>query len=315
MIPDRTKIYNNKNPLLVALSLCLLLIVTGNSAAAQQQAFSYTQYMDNLTPFNPAYSLLDKAGSIHTLARRQWVGVEGAPVTYLINGNLPIEPIDGAAGLIVFNNQLAIEHQTEVNAYFAKGIQLDPYSYLAVSLNAGVRSYAANYSTLDSNDPTFRNDVRGTKPNIGFGVIYYTGWYYLGISAPELTITSLGTASIQNNSNFRSHYYFSGALLTNISEDIKFKPATLVAYARGVPLVANVSGTMYMKQALGIGINYSTDKAMAGIVTINMNAFHVGYSYQFGTSSGNLGGFNNATHEISISYRFGNGAASNPNLL
>ena len=314
MIPDMTKIYNNKIPLIVALSLCLLLIVTGNSAVAQQQAFSYTQYMDNLTPFNPAYSLLDKAGSIHTLARKQWVGIDGAPVTYLINGNLPIESIDGAAGLIVFNNQLAIEHQTEVNAYFAKGIQLNSESYLAVSLNAGVRNYAANYSTLDSSDPTFRNDVRGTKPNIGFGVIYYTGWYYLGISAPELTITSLGTASIQNNSNFRSHYYFSGAMLTNINEDIKFKPATLVAYAKGVPLVADVSGTMYIKETLGLGINYRTDKTMAGILTLNMNAFHVGYSYQLGTSSANLGGFNNATHEISISYRFGNGAA-NPGLL
>jgi len=315
MMRDMNKIDNNKFSLLVTLSLCLLLIVTGLSACAQQQAFSYTQYMDNLTPFNPAYSLLDKAGSIHTLARKQWVGIDGAPVTYLINGNLPIESIDGAAGLIVFDNRLAIEHQTEVNAYFAKGIQLDPYSYLAVSINGGIRNYTANYSSLDSNDPTFRNDVRGTKPNIGFGVIYYTDWYYLGISAPELTITSLGTASIQNNSSFKSHYYFSGALLTNISEDIKFKPATLVAYAKGVPLVVNVSGTLYMKQALGIGINYNTDNAMAGIVTINMNAFHVGYSYQFDTSSANLGGFNNATHEISISYRFGNGAASNHNLL
>jgi type IX secretion system PorP/SprF family membrane protein len=315
MMRDMNKIDNNKFSLLVTLSLCLLLIVTGLSACAQQQAFSYTQYMDNLTPFNPAYSLLDKAGSIHTLARKQWVGIDGAPVTYLINGNLPIESIDGAAGLIVFDNRLAIEHQTEVNAYFAKGIQLDPYSYLAVSINGGIRNYTANYSSLDSNDPTFRNDVRGTKPNIGFGVIYYTDWYYLGISAPELTITSLGTASIQNNSNFRSHYYFSGALLTNISEDIKFKPATLVAYAKGVPLVVNVSGTLYMKQALGIGINYNTDNAMAGIVTINMNAFHVGYSYQFDTSSANLGGFNNATHEIFISYRFGKGAASNHNLL
>ncbi|GAA3990137.1 type IX secretion system PorP/SprF family membrane protein [Mucilaginibacter dorajii] len=270
--------------------------------------------MNNLTPFNPAYSVLDKAGSINTLARRQWVGVDGAPVTYLINGNLPIESIGGAAGLIIFNDQVAIERQTEVNAYFAKGIQLNSESYLAVSLNAGVRSYTANYSTLDSNDPIFRNDVRGTKPNIGFGVIYYTGWYYVGISAPELTITSLGTASIQNNSNFRSHYYFSGALLTDINEDIKFKPATLVAYAKGTPLVADVSGTMCIKETLGLGINYRTDKTMAGIFTLNINVFHVGYSYQFGTSSANLGGFNNATHEITLSYRFGSSAVS-PRLL
>lgn len=305
MIPDINKISYNKKSLLIALSLCLLLLVTGHSAIAQQQAFSYTQYMDNLTPFNPAYSLLDKAGSIHSLARKQWVGIDGAPVTYLINGNLPVESIDGAAGLIVFNNRLAVEHQTEANAYFAKGIQLSSENYLAVSINAGIRNYVANYSSLGATDPIFRNDVRETKPNIGFGVMYYTGWYYLGISAPELTITSLGTASMQNNTNFRSHYYFSGAMLADINEDITFKPATLIAYARGVPLVADISGTFYMKQTLGLGVNYRTDKTMAGIITINVNAFHVGYSYQLGTSSANLGGFNNATHEVSLSYRFG----------
>ncbi|WPV02133.1 type IX secretion system membrane protein PorP/SprF [Mucilaginibacter sp. cycad4] len=303
------KNYNCKEPLLAVLSLCLLLLVTGHSAFAQEQAFSYTQYMNNLTPFNPAYSLLDKTGSIHTLARKQWVGIDGAPVTYVINGNVPIESIDGAAGLIVFNNQLAIEHQTEINAYFAKGIQLTPESYLGVSINAGIRNYVANYSALDASDPTFKSDVRGTKPNIGFGVMYYTDWYYLGIAAPELTITSLGTASIQNGTNFKSHYYLSGALLTNINEDIKFKPATLISYAKGVPLTANISGTFYTKETLGLGINYRTDNVMAGIISINVNSFHVGYSYQFGTSSANLGGFNNATHEISITFRFGKHAS------
>ncbi|MGF7039075.1 PorP/SprF family type IX secretion system membrane protein [Mucilaginibacter lappiensis] len=314
MIPDINKINSDKKPLLVTLSLCLLLMVTGNRAVAQQQAFSYTQYMDNLTPFNPAYSLLDKAGSINTLARRQWVGVDGAPVTYLITGNLPIESINASAGVIVFNDQVAIECQTEANVYFAKGIQLDSRSILAVSINAGVRNYTANYSTLDATDPTFRNDVRGTKPNMGFGVMYYTDWYYLGVSVPELTITSLGTASVQDNTNFRNHYYFSGALITNVNEDIKFKPATLFSYAKGVPLTADISGIFYMKGTLGLGLNYRTDKEMSGILTLNINAFHVGYGYQFGTSSTNLGTFNNATHEISLSYRFGRWA-SDPKLL
>jgi hypothetical protein len=48
---------------------------------------------------------------------------------------------------------------------------------------------------------------------------------------------------------------------------------------------------------------------MPGIFTLNINAFHIGYSYQFGTSSSSLGSFNNATHEIFLSYRFGSGAS------
>ncbi len=120
-----------------------------NSVKAQNSQFSYTQYMDNLTPLNPAYSLLYKPGAVNALARKQWVGINGAPTTFMLNGDLPIESVNGAAGLTIVNDQLAIEHQTEVNAFFTKAVQVGPKDYLGVSINVGLRNYAANYSTLD----------------------------------------------------------------------------------------------------------------------------------------------------------------------
>ncbi|MDB5016303.1 MAG: hypothetical protein JWQ84_1135 [Mucilaginibacter sp.] len=296
----------NKN--IRAILFILFGLVTVN-AKAQTQAFSYTQYMDNLTPLNPAYSLIDNTGSINTLARKQWVGISGAPTTYIINGNIPFQSINAAAGLVVLSDQFAIEHQTEVNAYFAKGIQLGQNQFLAVSLNAGIRNYTANYSSLDPSDPAFANDVRQTKPNVGFGVMFYSDWYYIGVSVPELTFTSLGTASVQNSNNFKNHYYFSGALITTIAEDIKLKPSLLFSYESGVPLITDFSGILYFKDVLGLGASYRLNQEMAGILTLNLNQFHIGYSYQFGTSSENLGGINMPTHEISLSYRFGRGSA------
>lgn len=294
--------------------LLMGLIAFAGKSFGQTPAFTYTQFMDNLTPLNPAYSLIDKAASISTLARKQWVGVDGAPTTYLLNGNIPFSDINAAAGLVVFNDNFAIEHQTEVNAYFAKGIQLGQSDYLAVSLNAGIRNYAAYYSQLDSNDPEFKNDIIQNKPNIGFGVMYYGDNYYVGISAPELTITSLGTASVQNNNNFVNHYYVAGAFITDLGEDIKFKPATLISYAKGTPLAADLSGIIYLKEIVGVGFDYRTNNLAAGIMTINVDGFHIGYSYQFNVASSDLGGYNIPTHEVTISYRFGPGAA-NPKLL
>ncbi|HYH57119.1 MAG TPA: hypothetical protein VD772_10930, partial [Anseongella sp.] len=48
----------------------LLLVLSGQTARAQQP-FTYTQYMDNLSPINATYSLLDKAGAVHALVRKQ----------------------------------------------------------------------------------------------------------------------------------------------------------------------------------------------------------------------------------------------------
>ncbi|MDN3583362.1 PorP/SprF family type IX secretion system membrane protein [Mucilaginibacter flavus] len=293
--------------------LALFLLLTGK-VSAQTQAFSYTQYMDNLTPLNSAYSVLDKAGSVNMMARKQWVGIDGSPTTFQFNGNIPIASMGAAAGVIVLNDQFAIERQTEVNAYFAKSIQLGQKDFLAVSLNAGIRNYRANYSSLDANDPVFTNDVRQTKPNLGFAVMYYTDWYYVGVSVPELTITSLGTASVQNNRNFINHYYFTGAFIKDISEDIQVKPSILFSYARGVPLITDFSSMFYLKETLGLGATYRLNSEMAGIISFNFTRFHLGYSYQFGTSSENLGGVNIPTHEVTIGYRFGSGAVK-PKLL
>jgi len=305
---------NYKRSKLPTLGLILLAFFNITPAGAQNSAFTYTQYMDNLTPLNPAYSLLDKAGSVNTLARKQLVGVDGSPVTFLLTGNLPLESINGAAGLIILDDQIAIEKQTEVNGYFAKAIQLGLNDYLAVSLNFGLRNYIADYSLVSPDDPTFRNDIRQTKPNLGFGVMYYTEKYYVGVSLPELTITSLGTASIQNSANFANHYYLAAGLLTDMSEDIKFKPATLISYSKGSPVTGDISGIFYLKDILGVGGDYRTSKQMAGILTINAEGFHIGYSYQFNVGSNDLGGFNLPTHEVTLCYRFGRGTV-NPKLL
>jgi type IX secretion system PorP/SprF family membrane protein len=295
----KTILYNLKTAL-----VCFLFLLLFTTAKAQQP-FAYTQYMDNLTPLNPAYSMLQKDGSINTLVRKQWVGVPGSPTSYLFNGNLPIQSINGSAGLIVSNDEVAIEHLTEVNAFFAKAIQLDQKNSLAVSMNAGFRNYVAKYSEVDSSDPVFGNDVRQTQPNVGFGVMLYSDQYYVGLSVPELNVRNLGDASQQDNADFRNHYYLAAGIATELNEDYRFKYSGLVSYTRGVPVLADVSGIVYLKKTLGLGVNYKTDNEVAGILSIDLDQFHIGYSYEFGTTSANIGGFGNATNEVSLGYRFG----------
>lgn len=296
-------------------AMCLVMFLIINSAKGQQSA-SYTQYMGNLTPFNSAYSVVDNVASVNILFRSQYVGIQGAPNTFIFNGNMPLQSGSGAAGLIINNDNFAVEHQMLVNAYFAKSVQLSKDAFLCVSLNAGFRNYVADYAGLAPGDPVFADDIRETKASVGFGILYYTDSYYIGVSVPQLTFRDLGEGSLLDNNYFRNHYFISAAYLANLGDegDIKIKPAVLVSYVRGVPLIADISTTFYVKDVLGIGVNYRTNNEMAGIVSYNVHNFRIGYSYQFGTTSNNLAGISNATHEITLSYRFGKGAA-NPNFL
>jgi type IX secretion system PorP/SprF family membrane protein len=282
--------------------LILLFVAAGTYA---QQGLNYTQYIDNQTPINATYSLLNPYGSINTMVRKQWVGIPGSPTTYLFNGSVPIESVNGSAGLVVQNDVFANENLTEFNAFFAKGIRLSENQNLAVSMSIGFRNYVANYSGIDASDPVFRNDVKETRPNLGFGVMYYTDNYYVGLSVPELSIRTLGTASIQDNSNFTNHYYFTAGFVSKVNDDYKFKYAALVSYSKDVPVVADISTILYMKNIVGFGVDYKTNNEVAGMFSVNYDVLHLGYSYQFGTTTSNVGGFSNATHEVTLGIRFG----------
>jgi type IX secretion system PorP/SprF family membrane protein len=295
----KTILYNLKKTL-----VCLLLVFMVTAAKAQQP-FNYTQYMDNLTPLNPAFSLTQAGGSINTMVRKQWVGVPGSPSSYLLNADVPLESINGKLGIIASNDEVAIEQLTEVNAFFAKAIKLNGTTSLAVSLNAGFVNYVAKYSEVDASDPVFANNVYDIQPNVGFGVMLYSDKYYLGLSVPELNVRSLGTASQQSNADFRSHYYFSAGLTTDLNDDYQIKYSGLAAYSSGIPVVADLSAIFNIRHTLGLGFDYRTDNEIAGILSINVQQFHLGYSYQVGTTSANIGGIGNATNEVTLGYRFG----------
>ena len=73
-----------------------------------------------------------------------------------------------------------------------------------------------------------------------------------------------------------------------MDEDFKFKPAALIAYAKNTNVLASISGTLYIKDIVGLGAGYRTDKQMSGILSYTFDYFRLGYSYQVGTSSNNF---------------------------
>jgi type IX secretion system PorP/SprF family membrane protein len=288
------------------LTLFVLALVSYNKAWAQQP-FTFTQYMNNLTPVNSAYSTLDDAGNLNVVGRKQFIGINGAPSTFLFNGSMPIPGIASNAGLIVLNDKYGAENLTEINGFFAKKIQLSGGSFLSAGINAGFRNHTVHTSTLDPSDPRFANsDIDETETNVGLSAMLSGSNYYVGVSLPRLTLSSLGK-STQENNYIMNTYYLTGAYIKSLNDDFKVKPAALIAYGgSNLPLMYDVSTTLYIKNVLGLGVNYHSQDALAGIVSVFINNnILFGYSYQFSVGQYALGGINNTTQEITLSYRFG----------
>ncbi|MBW4891062.1 PorP/SprF family type IX secretion system membrane protein [Mucilaginibacter sp. HMF5004] len=294
-----------KKHLYIALLVGLTTQLWSNKALAQQP-FTFTQYMNNLTPVNNAYSTTDNAGSVNLIGRRQWVGIDGAPSSFLLNGSVPLAGVGGNVGLVLLQDKIGPENLTEINAFFAKKVQLSGGNFLSASINAGFRNHKITYSSLDPSDPKFQNsDVNETITNLGFGVMLYGSNYYVGLSLPRLSLNS-GTNTSPNA------YYLTGAYVKDLGTDFKIKPSVLLAYqGNALPLEYNFSATLYVKEDVGVGFNYRNDNAVAGILTVNVaKNIQFGYSYQFSVGKYPVGGVNNTTQELTLSYRFGKNLAA-----
>lgn len=71
-------------PIYIFLFFCL------NTALFAQQDEQYTQFMFNKLRYNPAYAGTQESPSITAIARKQWIGLDGAPQSQALTFDLPL---------------------------------------------------------------------------------------------------------------------------------------------------------------------------------------------------------------------------------
>lgn len=293
-----------------AIGLSTLLTLTFGTLKAQQQ-FSYTQYIDNLTPIIPSWSLTRTSGELNVLGRHQWVGIEGAPRTYMFSGFLPFGKANSSAGISMMSDKVAVEKLTEFNAFFAKGINLDKGTILSVSLNGGFRRYTAPYSTLAPTDPTFTNaDIDENEFNMGASVLLFSEKFYAGISMPRLSLRKLGFGSTLDTKIFNNYYYFTAGYKLQLNEDFHIQSSALLAYTANVPLQGDITLKAYLKNNFGLGLDYRTNNEIGLLTSFNISNIRFGYSYLTGFGKKKVAGIQQATHEIAVGFLLVKGSSS-----
>lgn len=285
--------------LIIGFSLTALFSFSSLSHA--QYSTSYLHYTQNPAVINPSWNLLDSSPSLHALARTKWTQIDGAPRGYELTGHVPIPAIGSAAGLSLSFDHFSIEKYVDMSTFFAQSVQLSNNGeYLSASLSLGLLRYEALYSQIDPEDPVFQDDVLENQVTIGFGVMLYNpNRFYLGFSAPNVGISS------SKYYHSTQSYFFKGAYLIRLDDAFKLKPSVLTSFNGDEPIIFNASISLYIQEAIGIGLAYGTSKTLgAHAIIYANNRLSIRYNHLLSTEA--FGGLNrNNAHEIGISYRFG----------
>lgn len=272
-----------------------------------QQDKMFTQYLSYPSAINPAYAGSRGATQILGIARRQWVGIEGAPESAALSINSPITFFNMGVGLTLETDKLGPEKNTEVGADFSYRLQVSNDLFLNLGLKAGLAHYKVdlmNRNAADSNDPLLQDNIDGDIiPNFGVGAYLYSDRFFAGISVPRLIQTDVEGGELSKSTLDRGklHYFLMAGYLMDVNPFLKLKPSMLIKATQGSRISYDVSVMAIFIDRLWLGASYRNEDSVAAIAQVNItNQLRIGYSYDFAISR--LSGRSDGSHEISLSY-------------
>ena len=293
----------------------LLLQARINAGAQTKPMFS--QYNFNMLTLNPAYAGNRSNLSLNAIYRRQWIGMDGAPDTWMVSADGKLNAVNSASyGIQLYNDQLGIEKSTGIQAYYSHHIALSPVNddnagneegtTLSVGLGFGIMNYSADFTKLNavqSGDPRLTL-VNGYTPTAGFGILVHSYKWYVGVSAPSLLRSKVNndhTANVSSLLDYNELFMIAGYVLGGEHDAVKIKPSVLLKVAQGAPLQCDFSLNAWFNNYFMAGLSYRTKDAIVGMVELQTgSSLRIGYSYDYTTS--NLSSYNSGTHEIMLRY-------------
>jgi len=281
-----------------------LMFLLGLSASAQQEP-QYTQYMFNPLVINPAYAGSLGYGSLFSLYRTQWIGLEGAPKTLNLSYHQPLENTNLGLGGNIVHDEIGPSTTTNLQLDISYTINFENESRLAFGMKAGGALLNIDYTKLNHYNPSdvsFSNNISNQfSPNIGAGLFYYNSNSYIGFSVPMILRTKQYDEFAFSAVNSRQHYYLMGGKVFDLSYNVKFKPAFVAKMVSGAPLQVDITGNFLIDEKFTVGVAYRWSAALSALLGFKVSdRLAIGYGYDRETTR--LSNFNSGSHELFLQF-------------
>jgi len=302
----------------------LLLLMVCSAAMAQQDP-QFTQYVFNLGYINPSYVGSREEAVVNAFYRNQWTGVKGAPRTMSVSVDGSTAENRVGLGLTVDVDKIGAQNRSSLYGNYAYKIPFDNDATLALGIGAGFVQNGIDgtmLNPLDVDDPYL---LEGKQNSISFdaraGIFYSKEEFFIGFSTDNLVASKTKkTKTILKGYSPRAHYYLTGGALVPLNETVYLKPMFLLKDDAGGPTSFDLNAFFLFNETIWVGGGYRTGVSLypkkhlqsdlakrssfSGMVDVFATPkFRIGYAYDYALNA--LQGYNNGTHEISVTFYFG----------
>lgn len=273
-----------------------------------QSDVQFTHFMYNKLSYNPGYvgskGVIDLLG----LYRKQWSGIDGAPISAAFNVHAPIGDGRNALGLGLTKDQIGKVSTTAVDLFYAYRIEFSKDSKLSIGFQGRIEQADLKWtqaSPVDLVDFAIPNTNESSyAPNFGLGAYYYATNYFVGLSVPRLLKNALflDRSGQVEKENYLTYYLNAGTVF-DISPKVKMMPSFLVTYNSNAPVDLDLNANFLISEKVIAGLNYRMADSIDGLIGFQFSSgMRIGMAMDFTTSE--LEKFTNGSFEIMLGYTF-----------
>lgn len=291
-----------------AMLISVLLLLLCFQMKAQQDPV-YSQYMNNLMSVNPAYTAVRGVGSASNITRKQWLNLDGSPLTSSMTMSMPLDSMRIGAGFDFLYDEIGPVSTTAFFLDYSYQIKATPNTHLSFGLKAGFNLLDARLTLLDRyhQDDFYiieNGDFTRFMPNFGVGLFWYGDNYYAGFAVPRLLQNKYikDDVSTEAASREERHYFLHGAYILSLSPNVTFKPGLSTILVAGAPVTADFDFSFLIYDRIWLGAMYRISDAVGGYVQFQVENLKIGFAYDY--SHTRLKQFNNGTIEVMLRYDF-----------
>lgn len=301
----------------------ILIIITATAvlspeAAAQVDA-QFTQYYAVTTYYNAGATGDTDFVRLRGGTRLQWMGIDNAPKTFLVTGDMPFKFIGKrfGTGLVMQQESLGLYKNLNIAAQLSYKHKLFG-GVLSAGLQVGIISETFKGSEVyipddddyheSTDDAIPTTDLTGTSLDLGLGVYFTHKLFWAGVSCQHLnnpTITfnaESGESTNEKNYEFKAGrilYFMAGSNIPVKNTLFEVIPSVLVK-SDFTFTTAEITGRVRWRKFLSLGVGYRYDDAVSLVLGAELKNFYIGYSYDYPTSA--ISKASSGSHEIFAGY-------------
>jgi len=270
-------------------------------AGFTQQIALTSQYMLNDLTLNPAVAGLSETVQLGASFRRQWVGIDQAPVTQSIWGKGKLKYNFGVGGML-FNDVTGPTRRTGFSPTLAYKLKLNEKYNLYFGVGASITQFYLDKNRMVTENPNDvaveKNAINRLIPDANAGIMLASKQLFVGVSAWHLIQSKTDLFDIQKKvtNTLDRTYYLMGGYHFQVKPKLVITPSAVFRLMGNAPMTFDVNASVVYDRKFWGGLSYRFRDAVSLMAGLRAGPVRFGYSYDFTTSS--LSNYNSGTHEL-----------------